>query len=240
MALRTQTRALTRYTRAGMRTVRAERANCICRTVRRSSSDHKSAAQNSGTNAWVARDGLPCMRRRTAEPNTRVAAAALESTRSSACSSRSAEVEVVEQPATAVEPCSSLLVAGEDLNADSYRRSSLRRTCHAPLGVSDRRGAVSAHSGQRTPVRVVCAAMREESLVARDPSYRAVGICRGAIVACRRFFFVGVVRRCFLSGRRVTGVHGWRVSLGMSWDGRVHVRVSSNRMELASGCALYV
>ena len=145
-----------------MRTVRAERANCICRTVRRSSSDHKSAAQNSGTNAWVARDGLPCMRRRTAEPNTRVAAAALESTRSSACSSRSAEVEVVEQPATAVEPCSSLLVAGEDLNADSYRRSSLRRTCHAPLGVSDRRGAVSAHSGQRTPVRVVCAAMRED------------------------------------------------------------------------------
>ena len=106
MALRTQTRALTRYTRAGMRTVRAEHANCICRTVRRSSSDHKSAAQNSGTNAWVARDGLPCMRRRTAEPNTRVAAAALESTRSSACSSHSAEVEVVEQPATVVEPCS--------------------------------------------------------------------------------------------------------------------------------------
>ena len=106
MALRTQTRALTRYTRAGMRTVRAERANCICRTVRRSSSDHKSAAQNSGTNAWVARDGLPCMRRRTAEPNTRIAAAAIESTRSSACSSHSAEVEVVEQPATVVEPCS--------------------------------------------------------------------------------------------------------------------------------------
>ena len=70
MALRTQTRALTRYTRAGMRTVRAERANCICRTVRRSSSDHKSAARNSGTDAWVAQDGLPCMRRRTAEPNT--------------------------------------------------------------------------------------------------------------------------------------------------------------------------
>ena len=60
------------------------------------------------------------------------------------------------------------------------------------------------------------------------------------VLADRRFFFVGVVRRCFLSGRRVTGVHGWRVSLGMSWDGRVHVRVSSNRMELASGCALYV
>ena len=153
MALRTQTRALTRYTRAGMRTVRAERANCICRTVRRSSSDHKSAAQNSGTNAWVARDGLPCMRRRTAEPNTRVAAAALESTRSSACSSHSAEVEVVEQPATVVEPCS-WPECGEDLNADSDRRRSLRRTCHAPLGVSDRQGAASAHSGQRTPVRM--------------------------------------------------------------------------------------
>ena len=169
MALRTQTRALTRYTRAGMRTVRAERANCICRTVRRSSSDHKSAARNSGTDAWVR--GLcetVCRACGAAQLNpTRVAAAALESTRSSACSSRSAEVEVVEQPATAVEPCSSLLVAGEDLNADSDRRSSLRRTCHAPLGVSDRRGAVSAHSGQRTPVRVVCAAMREESLVAR-------------------------------------------------------------------------
>ena len=148
MALRTQTRALTRYTRAGMRTVRAERANCICRTVRRSSSDHKSAAQNSGTNAWVARDGLPCMRRRTAEPNTRVAAAAIESTRSSACSSHSAEVEVVEQPATVVEPCS------WPECGDSDRRRSLRRTCHAPLGVSDRQGAASAHSGQRTPVRM--------------------------------------------------------------------------------------
>ena len=156
MALRTQTRVLTRCTRAGMRTVRAERANCVCRKVRRSSSDHKSAARNSGTDAWVAQDGLPCMRRRTAEPNTRVAAAALESTRSSACSSRSAEVEVVEQP---LRQSSSLArgqsaVRGEDLNADSDRRRSLRRTCHAPLGVSDRQGAASAHSGQRTPVRM--------------------------------------------------------------------------------------
>jgi len=54
-------------------------------------------------------------------------------------------------------------------------------------------------------------------------------------------FFVGVVRRCFLSGRRVTGIHGWRVSLGMSWDGRIHIRVGFRyRMELWSGCALYV
>ena len=52
MELRTQTRALTqaltRCTRAGMRTVRAERANCVCRTVRRSYSDHKSAARTPG------------------------------------------------------------------------------------------------------------------------------------------------------------------------------------------------
>ena len=164
MALRTQTRALTRYTRAGMRTVRAERANCVCRTVRRSSSDHKSAARNSGTDAWVARDGLPCMRRRTAEPNTRVAAAALESTRSSACSSRSAEVEVVEQP---LRQSSSLArgqsaVRGEDLNADSDRRSTQVLAAH-PTRAAGRLGPprsgfcslrsahASAHADWRRP-----------------------------------------------------------------------------------------
>ena len=50
-----------------------------------------------------------------------------------------------------VEP---LRVAGEDLTANSDRRSCLQRTIHAPLAVSDRRDARSEHVDQRTPARM--------------------------------------------------------------------------------------
>ena len=80
-------------------------------------------------------EGLPCARRHTMHAARSAVAVAITRMRSGACSSHSAVVEVVEWPATVVEL---LCVAGEDLTANSGRRSCMRRTIHAPLGVSDR------------------------------------------------------------------------------------------------------